>query len=828
MLKIKLMKYSINHICSFIILTLIGIFYYPTELLAQNDKIATLKGVIYDGEEAGEPLIGGNVILNNGDGAATDFNGAYSFNTKPGSYTITVKYIGYQTQTKNIRLSDGETKEFSLTLMPESNQLDDVVISASKYEQKLGDVPVSIAVIKPALIENKATRDAQAIVEQVPGVQINENQVSIRGGSGWSYGAGSRVLVMVDGMPMLAGDANDIKWSAIPLENISQIEILKGASSVLYGSSALNGVINIRTQYPQDKPVTKVNISNGFYNNGYAPRMGTSLISGDSVLGQRSDQTWWDSPRGYIQGNFTHLRKLSENDELVLGGFFMKDQGYRFGENDQRARINGGWKHFSKKINGLSYGLNLNNNFNNSTIFFLWAGADSVLHALGGVDTATTTMSKSSSSRIMIDPFISYVNENGKEHHLKARFFRTDNQNNTNQAATSNYYFGEYQFQQRFENKFTITSGAMSSYTDVISELYGNHTSKNLAAYFQGDKKWEKFNLTAGMRLEYFKIDSVQSEGRLFTKDLNIPFQPVFRIGSTYQPAEYTFLRASYGQGYRFPSIAEKYISTFVGGLNIFPNNNIQPEYGWSAEIGLKQGFKINNFKGYIDLSGFVTKYQDMIEFMFGFYNTDGSDLTLLELYQLIGGDLNQLTNYLGARSTNIQNANIPGMELSIVGQGNFTDNLSFTTLAGYTFIHPTPTDADSAYLTTFSNPDMENPENTILKYRNRHMLKIDFQLDYKKWAIGLSTRYTSLMENVDDVFMQPIVQNTEILPGYGDYRNARMTGDLVFDCRLAYNFNSKYKLSILANNLLNKEYSNRPGNVMPPRTLLWQFSANF
>ena len=717
------------------------LIFTSSTIVAQTEKTVTIKGIILDGEEEGEPLIGGNVILNNGDGAATDFNGAYSFKTTPGSYTITFKYIGYQSQNQKVEVAEGDTKVINITLMPEANQLDDVVISASKYEQKLGDVPVSMAVIKPALIENKATRDAQAIVEQVPGVQINENQVSIRGGSGWSYGAGSRVLVMVDGMPMLAGDANDIKWSAIPLENISQIEILKGASSVLYGSSALNGVINIRTQYPKDEPVTKVNISNGFYNNGYASRMGTSLISGDSVLNQRSDQTWWDSPRGYLQGNFTHLRKLSENDELVVGGFFMKDQGYRFGENDQRARINGGWKHFSKKINGLSYGLNLNNNFNNSTIFFIWAGADSVLHALGGVDTATTTMSTSSSSRIMVDPYISYVNENGQEHHLKTRFFRTDNQNNTNQAATSNYYFGEYQFQQRFENKFTITSGAMSSYTDVISELYGNHTSTNLAAYFQGDKKWEKFNLTAGMRLEYFKIDSVQSEGKLFNKDLNIPFQPVFRIGSTYQPAEYTFLRASFGQGYRFPSIAEKYISTFVGGLNIFPNANIQPEYGWSAELGLKQGFKINNFKGYIDLSGFVTRYQDMIEFMFGFYNTDGSDLTLLELYQLIGGDLNQLTNYLGARSTNIQNANIPGMELSIVGQGNFTEDLSFTTLAGYTFIHPTPTDADSAYLTTFSDPDIENPENTILKYRNRHMLKIDFQLDYKK--MGNRVEYT-------------------------------------------------------------------------------------
>ena len=828
--------FNLPFIRSFIVF--LFLIFTSSAIVAQTEKTATIKGIILDGEEEGEPLIGGNVILNNGDGAATDFNGAYNFKTTPGSYTITFKYIGYQSQNQKVELTEGETKVINITLMPEANQLDDVVISASKYEQKLGDVPVSMAVIKPALIENKATRDAQAIVEQVPGVQINENQVSIRGGSGWSYGAGSRVMVMVDGMPMLAGDANDIKWSAIPLENISQIEILKGASSVLYGSSALNGVINIRTQYPKDEPVTKINLSNGFYMPGYGTRNGTSFISGDSLLDQRSDQTWWDKPRGYVQGNFTHLRKLGENDELVLGGFFMKDQGYRFGENDQRARINGGWKHFSKKYKGLSYGINLNNNFNSSTIFFIWAGADSVLHALGGLDPSTTTMSTSTSSRIMVDPFISFVKEDGKEHHLKTRFFRTDNQNNTNQAATSNYYFGEYQFQQRFDNKFTITSGAMTSYTDVISELYGNHNSTNLAAYFQGDKKWGKFNLTAGMRMEYFKIDSVQSEGKLFSKDLNIPFQPVFRIGSTYQPAEYTFLRASYGQGYRFPSIAEKYISTFVGGLNIFPNANIQPEYGWSAEIGLKQGFKINNFKGYLDASAFITQYTDMMEFMFGIYDSLGNDLDYDQFIALLGGNINNINNLFGARSTNVQNANIPGFEINLVGQGDFTENLSFTTLAGYTYINPTAVDPDSAYLSTFSNPEFET-----LKYRNRHMVKIDFQLDYKKIAFGLSTRYNSLMENIDgiletDNIVITVVHPTNgpanlatgetILSGYGDYRAARMTGDLVFDARLLYTINKKSKISILMNNVFNREYTNRPGNVLPPRTILWQYSLTF
>ena len=121
----------------------------------------------------------------------------------------------------------------------------------------------------------------------------------------------------------------------------------------------------------------------------------------------------------------------------------MKDQGYRYGSDDQRARINAGWKHFSKNNKGLSYGLNINSNFNQSSIFFLWAGSDSVLHALGGIDPATTTLSNARTSRIMIDPYISFVSEKNKEHHLKTRFFQTNNVNNTSQGSLSNYLFSE-------------------------------------------------------------------------------------------------------------------------------------------------------------------------------------------------------------------------------------------------------------------------------------------------------------------------------------------------------------------------------------------------
>src|SRR6185295_1918190 len=82
----------------------------------------------------------------------------------------------------------------------------------------------------------------------------------------------------------------------------------------------------------------------------------------------------------------------------------------------------------------------------------------------------------------------------------------------------------------------------------------------------------------------------------------------------------YTYLRASYGQGYRFPSVAEKFITTTVGGLNVFPNTTLQPETGWSSEIGIKQGIKIKEWNGYIDVAAFRTEFQNMMEFAFGYY----------------------------------------------------------------------------------------------------------------------------------------------------------------------------------------------------------------
>ena len=86
----------------------------------------------------------------------------------------------------------------NIALSPISEQLNTIVVSAGRFEQKIEEITVSMEVIKPSLIENKNTTDIQTAMDQIPGVNITDGQANIRGGSGWSFGAGTRVLVLVD------------------------------------------------------------------------------------------------------------------------------------------------------------------------------------------------------------------------------------------------------------------------------------------------------------------------------------------------------------------------------------------------------------------------------------------------------------------------------------------------------------------------------------------------------------------------------------------------------------------------------------------------------
>ncbi|MBS1651424.1 MAG: TonB-dependent receptor [Bacteroidetes bacterium] len=589
----------------------------------------------------------------------------------------------------------------------------------------------------------------------------------------------------------------------LPLENLEQVEVIKGASSALYGSSALNGVINFRTAYAKDKPITKVN---SFYAQYDAP---------PGLVGK-----WWKGSSQSTSGvSFSHAQKLG-NFDLVIGGQLFDDMGYRYLETEKRKRINSNLRYNFKKLPGLSVGVNTNMMSYEGGLFFLWQNFDSAYIPSG------RDVQKYSNSRINIDPYVTYYSGKNK-FSLRNRYFKSDNQNNKNQNSYSELYYSELQYQRKFNHDLNISSGLVYMEQTILGgALYGNKKGNNRAIYFQADKKFfNRLTISVGLRGEYYKLDTASTTGYLLLmqQKVKLPFQPVFRAGANYQLAEYTFLRASYGQGYRFPTAAEKFISTSTSALTIFPNSSLKPERAYSAEIGIKQGFKILNFKAFADIAAFYTRFNNMIEFAFNVYSpSNPSSLDLATYFK-----------YAGFQAQNVGTGEISGTEISINGTGKIGP-LNLTVFGGYTYINP---------IMTSYNPKIDTlglPNNNYLKYRQKHLIKGDIQVDYKFVSLGYSLRFQSKTENIDVRFMESVlhekndvangvnfdaVPSTYILPGFPNNYALFAKNVLIQDARMSFQINKIIKLSFIVNNFMNVIYQARPGDMRPPTQYMGQLS---
>ena len=820
--------------------------------LAQEE--GTLTGKIVD--EKGQPLIGANVVIDDSTGTATDIDGNFTIKVRPGLHKILCRFLGCDSKTQNITIVSGEKFTLNVELKEAATNLGTVVVSAGKFEQKIEEITVSMTVIDPDLVENKGTTNMQTAINQAPGVQIIDSEPQIRSGSGYSFGAGSRVMILVDDLPILSGDAGRPAWNFLPVENLEQIEIIKGASSVLYGSAALSGVINIRTAYPKDKPQSKINVYSGIYDNP-----------------TRKHAIYWDDSNPVFTGmNFFHSRKIG-NWDLVIGGNMFADNGYvgsapeditvipitkkkatangtvitntdtiyqylsnGIGEFENRVRMNANVRYRHPKIEGLNFGVNVNVMYSRSAGALLLLDTDSGMYrSFPGAITKTLKLLSN------IDPYVNYYGKKGGKHSLRTRMYYVDNVNTSDderdQSNKSTLYYGQYQYQKKFEKfeDLILTSGMMGTYSESNSILYlGNEAgspvnfSRNYAVFTQLDKKWwDRVTLSLGVRYEGFEINESDREAK-----------PVFRSGASARILKATFVRASYGEGFRFPTIAEKYIRTQVGPMSIYPNDDITAEKSWNAEIGAKQGFKIGNFYGYLDLAVFQQEIHNSIEFNVGRWGGAGDPL--------FG---------LGFKSINVGLARIRGIDFSIEGKGKIGP-FEILLFGGHTFTVPvamTPDDviatryvvngnaqdepdsnASDTLIITYKNTSSDTSGN-ILKYRYQHLTKFDINVLYKKFAFGVSYRFNSFMANVDKVFIDLDKNSGQglyegILPtGIKEYRDAKEgKGDYVVDIRVRYELSETVKVSFIVNNLLNREYMIRPLNIESPRTGQLQFTINF
>lgn len=663
-----------------------------------------------------------------------------------------------------------------LTLVLKANYtfMDEAVVSVSKESGKIKESPVSISIVKPYLTENKVATDVSQSLDQVPGVNIADNQINIRSGNGWSYGAGSRVAVMLDDLPMLSADAQAAQFTFMPIENIESVEVVKSAGSVLYGSSAINGVVNLRSRPVSDTPEARVTAFAMLYDK--APK---------------ASLNWRNKANPVFGSNGYYSTKLGRTDFTAMYNV-LNNPGYRMHEFENRGRITLRTKTRSKTISGLEWGQTTSAQIGKSGSFLLWQNFDK------GYIPLDSGYNYSNSSKLSIDPVVTLTRKKWK-HQCLSRFLFLDNQidngDTVNQSNGSSFVYTEFRSSVFIVPKILhLTMGLVHSQGETHSPLFsGAQTTANNAAYTQLLYKKKRINAMAGARYEMYTLNQFAQN------------RPVFRLGTTYAAARFTYLRASWGQGFRFPSMAEAFISTSAGNIYIYPNNSLKPETSSGGEIGLKQGYRIGKFKAYADISAFRTAYQNLMEFTFAQWANFNAPL--------LG---------FGFKSINTAKATITGFEIETAGTGNI-GKVNVQLLGGYTYTLPVSNNPEAVFVKDFNGNGLSfantrADSNMFLKYRYKHLFRADVQGRVGKWEAGLSVRYNSKMLNMDNSFVTLIDPTIRVAWD-------RLGSNTIVDCRVAVYITEKIKVNIQIVNLFNVLYMNRPADLRPPRTYQIQFS---
>lgn len=546
----------------------------------------TLSGTVID-SKSGLALHGATIRIENTDfGSITKKDGSFSIkNLKPGKYTIISTYIGYHLQTNKIQIQS-ENFYLKIELTESRLQTTEVVVSANKKIQAVQDVPISMSIIESSKILEKGVSQFDEVLRNVSGIQMNQDNISIRGSSGFSFGLGSRVALLVDGTSMMSGDNGDIKFDVLPSFDIDRIEIIKGSGSALYGTGAMGGVVNIITVEPQEEAKLKYRAYGGIYT-------------------KPTYQQWVYRSSFSTKGgaDLTYSQKI-DNLAIILAGGLQKDDSYHAYYNSHK------WNLFSKLKYDFSdfTKLSILGNYasDNNTDWAYWNSLDSA--TLPPSNTNYDIRFKS--NKLVISTEIKHVFSSSFFGLAKINIFRTDIGNSLPttssyyRSSNANSYSSEIQLNNKIDDNTQLTYGLTYYFNQVSSSIFGEHDQYNIAGYAQVElTQISNLITTAGIRFDEEKTSGSQSNFELSPKlGLNLKIQEDFN------------LRASIGHGFRAPSVAEKYAALNYQGFKVVPNPNLKSEKSWSAEAGIHYEMPVLAKPILLDASVFSNWMDNLIE----------------------------------------------------------------------------------------------------------------------------------------------------------------------------------------------------------------------
>lgn len=603
---------------SLLAIFLIGLLGMSVVDAQQSPGIVT--GTVTD-SISGDPLEGVNiVVLGTVMGTATGSDGDFRLTHLPaGSYALRFSMIGYAIRTESVQVNPGSTITLNLRLHPTALQSPQLVVTGEKRSVQVTESPVSIGTISTSEIQLRMPATINEILPYQPGVQMIGGQVNIRGSSGYTRGAGSRVLVLIDGMPVLASDSDGMYWDVIPTSDIQRVEILKGPGSALYGSNALGGVVNIIT-----RPITH----------------SRTTFQGQGGLYSFPSYTSWQWRTAPLLTGQWHASHEQRNGSI----------GYRIGLGQQSSAgyYQNGWYRRGSVDGKVAYDPSENTHWDGRLflirgihgVFTQWRNANQPFNApletLGDYLTihqfqAALTYKKMVSSRLA--------------HTWRTTYYRKAFQNyqhDNNDYSTSHILTSEWQTDYQISDSHLLTAGIQTSLESIIANVWGDHTGVIFAGYLQDEWRLSPLlRIVFGLREDVSRIDQYATRSQLNPK-----------LGLNYHLTDKWSVRASLGRGFRSPSIAERFTETTQNIFQIVPNPDLRPELSISGELGTH--YEGTNFRA--DLALFSSRFTDFIDPVrdpatgtISFRNITDASITGIDLnteFQIPGLPVQQMVGY--------------------------------------------------------------------------------------------------------------------------------------------------------------------------------------
>ncbi|MEO1259246.1 MAG: TonB-dependent receptor [Bacteroidota bacterium] len=691
---------------------LIGFCAVSFALCAQ--QTGRIAGIVRDAA-TGERLPFVNILWNDSEGMATDEHGDFTINDLPaGKYSLTASFLGYQDKVlQNITVGADDKTTVAFELEPNSILTEAAIVTATRKSQAVKMAPASVEVITAAQLKEKNITTFDQAFDETPGVVVtrssnaNVQAFSIRGASEVAGGGiGNRVLLLIDGRPAISPESAGALWNLVPLNSLERIEVVKGAYSSLYGSSAMGGVVNVITRKPTEEPQYRVHMNYGFFGDAPASTGFQQFRDFHTIEGSYSRTI--NRFSFLLDGGWKHNDGHREKSGFDLYNFYGKGNWKLNGNRNLQITLNTNrikndtpatWLSFRESYSVADH---RKDDYQDRREY----NADFYYYALPSSDLKYSTRlyyyRNESRYTFNDDPGNDSTNVNFGKQSLPASSVESQRLGNISQVE---WYFGD---QHVLVAGTDITIDHVIGLPDTV--LYGEHEALNLGAYVQDE--WTihpKLTATIGARVDHYRILGEFEETN---------FSP--KLAFLYLPKKDLSVRFLLAQAFRNPAMAERYIKfTQGGGLRFLPNPNLRSErLIASLELGSKWNLTQQTS---IDVALFYNKYNNLISFI----------------------QLSQPNEALLYKVVNLQEAVMQGFEISLQQRLDKWGRFNL----GYTYL-----DAKDI---------SDNRFNDELAYKVRHTFSAGATASFSNFTFNANCRYRS---RIEEVFLYPGSEPDEAL----------------------------------------------------------------